>query len=112
MGILFQNLGTSPNASTFTSDVGSATKLLSSGQFATYLQQEIYEQSAMVRSGLLAPDARLSNIQGVIAEMPFAAPLDYDRRVRQLFKYLGHRWRKAVTTACKKRRPALNTLRS
>lgn len=81
MGILFQNLGTSPNASTFTSDVGSATKLLSSGQFATYLQQEIYEQSAMVRSGLLAPDARLSNIQGVIAEMPFAAPLDYEEEL-------------------------------
>ena len=81
MGIAFQNLGTSPNASTFTSDVGSATKLLSSGQFATYLQQEIYEQSAMVRSGLLAPDARLSNIQGVIAEMPFAAPLDYEEEL-------------------------------
>ena len=78
MGLLFQNLGTNPNESTFTQDVASATKLLSSSQFAGYLQQEIYERSAMIRSGLLATDARLNNIQGVIAEMPFAAPLNYE----------------------------------
>ena len=75
---MFNNLDTgSTNNSTFTRDVASATRLLTSGEFAGYLQQEIYERSAMIQSGLLQQDARLSNITGVIVEMPFAAPLNY-----------------------------------
>ena len=78
MGLMFSNLDTgAANNSTFTRDVGSATKLLSSNAFVNYLQQEIYERSAMIQSGLLQQDARLNGITGVIAEMPFAAPLDY-----------------------------------
>nr|BAR35289.1 phage capsid protein [uncultured Mediterranean phage uvMED] len=78
MGLAFQNLGTTPNESVFTKDVASATKLVTSGSFSTDLQQEIYERSALIQSGLLAQDARLNNIQGVICEMPFAAPLNYE----------------------------------
>lgn len=74
---MFNNLGASPNQSTFTKDVASATRLLTSGEFSAYLQQEIYERSAMIQSGLLQQDARLNNVQGVIVEMPFAAPLNY-----------------------------------
>ena len=82
MGVMFSNLNTGANNnSTFTKDVGSATRLVTSGEFAGYLQQEIYERSAMIQSGLLQQDARLSNIQGVIAEMPFAAPLNYTEEV-------------------------------
>ena len=78
MGIAFQNLGTAPDQSVFTSDVGSATKLLTSNTFAGYLQQEIYERSPFIQSGILATDARLNNVTGVIVEMPFAAPLNYE----------------------------------
>ena len=75
---MFSNLDTgTKNNSTFTKDVASATKLLSSNAFVGYLQQEIYERSAMIQSGLLQQDARLNGITGVIAEMPFAAPLNY-----------------------------------
>lgn len=77
MGLAFQNLGTAPNQSVFTKDVASATKLLSGAQFSLDLQQEIYERSPMIQSGLLARDARLTGLQGVIVEMPFAAPLNY-----------------------------------
>ena len=72
------NFGTAPNASTFTSDIGSATRLATSAPFARrYLTEEIYESSLMVQSGLLQTDARLNNITGVIVEMPFFAPLNY-----------------------------------
>lgn len=81
MGIAFQNLGTAPNASTFTGDVASATRLVTSGEFGIDLQQEIYEQSKMIQSGLLVADARLSNVTGVIVEMPFAAPLNYTEEI-------------------------------
>jgi hypothetical protein len=78
MGLMFSNLDTGTNNnSTFTKDVASATKLLTSGAFGIDLQQEIYERSAMIQSGLLQTDARLNGITGVIAEMPFAAPLNY-----------------------------------
>ena len=78
MGIALQNLGLAPDQSVFTQDVASATKLLTSDSFAGYLQQEIYERSAFIQSGILAADARLNNVQGVIVEMPFAAPLSYE----------------------------------
>ena len=75
------NPGTSPNANTFTSDIGSLTRLATSAPFSSYLQEAIFESSAMVQSGLIATDARLNNITGVIAELPFFAPLNYNEEV-------------------------------
>ena len=75
------NPGTTPNKSTFTSDIGSATRLVTSAPFSAYLQEEIFESSAMVQSGLIATDSRLNGITGVIAELPFFAPLNYDEEV-------------------------------
>ena len=70
------NPGTSPNSNTFTSDIGSVTRLATSAPFARYLTEEIFESSAMVQSGLIATDGRLNNITGVTAELPFFAPLN------------------------------------
>ncbi|MBP04324.1 MAG: hypothetical protein CMA72_06025 [Euryarchaeota archaeon] len=75
------NPGTAPNSNTFTSDIGSLTRLATSGVFSKYLQEEIFESSAMVQSGLIQTDSRLNNITGVIAELPFFAPLNYDEEV-------------------------------
>ena len=75
------NPGTAPNANTFTSDIGSATRLVTSAPFARYLTEEIFERSAMVQSGLLATDARLNNVTGVTVELPFFAPLNYNEEV-------------------------------
>ena len=75
------NFGTAPNASTFTSDIGSPTRLATSAPFARYLTEAIYESSLMVQSGLLQTDARLNNITGVIVEMPFFAPLNYSEEL-------------------------------
>ena len=75
------NPGTSPNSNTFTSDIGSLTRLATSAPFARYLTEEIFERSAMVQSGLLATDARLNNITGVTVELPFFRPLNYNEEV-------------------------------
>ena len=75
------NPGTSPNSNTFTSDIGSVTRLATSAPFARYLTEEIFESSAMVQSGLIATDGRLNNITGVTCELPFFAPLNYDEEV-------------------------------
>ena len=75
------NPGTSPNANTFTSDIGSLTRLATSAPFRRYLTEEIFESSAMVQSGLIATDARLNNITGVTVELPFFAPLNYNEEV-------------------------------
>ena len=77
MGIFQGNMGTAPNAATFTADIGSATRLATSAPFARYLTEEIFQKSAFVQSGVLSPDARLNNITGVRVELPFFAPLDY-----------------------------------
>ena len=78
---LGSNPGTLPNMNTFTEDIGSATRLVTSAPFSAYLQEEIFESSAMVQSGLIATDSRLNNITGVIAELPFFAPLNYSEEV-------------------------------
>jgi hypothetical protein len=75
------NPGTTPNANTFTSDIGSATRLATSGEFSKYLTEQIFESSAMVQSGLLATDARMNNVTGVLVELPFFAPLNYNEEV-------------------------------
>ena len=51
---------------TFSVDIASATRLATSAEFAAYLQEEIYERSLMVQSGILATDARMNNITGRI----------------------------------------------
>ena len=72
-----KNWGTSPDKSTFTSDVGSATRLATSGTFARYLTEQIVENSAMIQSGLIQTDSRLNNLTGVLAELPFFDQLAY-----------------------------------
>jgi hypothetical protein len=44
---------------TFTGDVTSLTRLATSGEFAAYLQEEIFNKSMMVRSGILARSDQL-----------------------------------------------------
>ncbi len=72
-----KNWGTSPDAASFTSDIGSATRLATSGAFGRYLTDQIIENSLMIQSGLIATDARLNNITGVLVELPFFDSLDY-----------------------------------
>ncbi len=57
--------------STFTSDIGSVTRLATSAPFARYLAEEIFERSAFVRSGILARNAGLSSTTGSRIEAPF-----------------------------------------
>ena len=67
----------SPDNASFTSDVGSATRLATSGSFSRYLTEQIVENSAMIQSGLIQTDARLNNVTGVLVELPFFDQLDY-----------------------------------
>ena len=67
----------SPDNASFTSDIGSATRLATSGSFSRYLTEQIVENSAMIQSGLIATDARLNNVTGVLVELPFFDQLDY-----------------------------------
>lgn len=72
-----KNWGTTPDKATFTSDIGSATRLATSGAFARYLTEQIVENSAMIQSGLIQTDSRLNGITGVIWECPFFDQLEY-----------------------------------
>ncbi|ADD94727.1 hypothetical protein LmonJ_14758 [uncultured phage MedDCM-OCT-S09-C28] len=72
-----KNWGKTPDSASFTSDVGSATRLATSGSFTRYLTEQIVENSAMIQSGLIATDARLNNVTGVLCELPFFDQLDY-----------------------------------
>ena len=71
------NWGTTPNGSTFTENIGSVTRLATSAPFSRYLTEQIVDNSAMIQSGLIQTDARLNNITGVLAELPFFDQLDY-----------------------------------
>lgn len=71
------NWGTTPNASTFTENIGSVTRLATSAPFSRYLTEQIIENSAMIQSGLIQTDARLNGVTGVLAELPFFDQLDY-----------------------------------
>ena len=66
-----------PDNASFTSDIGSATRLATSGSFSRYLTEQIVENSAMIQSGLIQTDARLNNVTGVLVELPFFDQLDY-----------------------------------
>ena len=65
-----KNWGKTPDSASFTSDVGSATRLATSGSFSRYLTEQIVENSAMIQSGLIQTDARLNNVTGVLVELP------------------------------------------
>jgi len=78
MGIFLGNLN--PD-STFTSDIGSATRLATSAPFARYLAEEIFERSAFIRSGALRRDARLSSTIGARIEVPFFDPINATEEV-------------------------------
>lgn len=59
---------------TFSGDVASATRLATSAQFARYLAEQIFEQCAFVRSGILRQDSRLNQF-GPRFEAPFYQPI-------------------------------------
>ena len=61
---------------TFVSDVASLTRLATSGDFAAYVSQAIFEQSAFVRSGVLTTLPVLSSTVGTRVEVPFWTPPD------------------------------------
>ena len=69
------NWGTSPDKSVFGSaapdGIASATRLATSGTFARYLAEDLYERCLLVQSGVLATDSRLNGITGTRIEMPF-----------------------------------------
>jgi hypothetical protein len=73
MGIFLGNLN--PD-STFTSDIGSVTRLATSAPFGRYLSEEIFQRSAFVRSGVLGLSAGLSNTVGSRIEAPFFDPIN------------------------------------
>ena len=71
------NWGTAPNAATFTSDIGSATRLATSGSFTKFLTEQIVENSAMIQAGLIVTHPFFNNVTGVLTEVPFFNQLDY-----------------------------------
>ena len=74
MGVFYGNFN--PD-STFSSDIGSVTRLATSAPFSRYLQEEIFQNSAFYTSGILAADSVLNNVTGTRVEVPFFAPLNY-----------------------------------
>jgi AraC-like DNA-binding protein len=71
---MFQgNFGAS---STFASDVTSATRLATSAPFARYLAEEIYNQSAWIRSGVMRRSPLLQASVGTRIEAPFFDPIN------------------------------------
>ena len=71
MGVFYGNFN--PD-STFTSDIGSVTRLATSAPFQRYLTEEIFQQSAFYTSGILQTNGLLNNITGTRVEVPFFAP--------------------------------------
>ncbi len=77
MGVFQGNFGNANGAATFTSDIGSSTRLATSAPFAKYLQEAIWQTSAFVQSGILGLDSRMNNTVGSRIELPFFNSLDY-----------------------------------
>ena len=71
------NWGTAPNAATFTSDIGSQTRLATSGSFTKFLTEQIVQNSLMIQSGLIVTHPFFNNVTGVLTEVPFFNQLDY-----------------------------------
>lgn len=63
---------------TFAGDVTSLTRLATSAPFAQYLQEQIFLQSRMIRSGIMARNEGLVATTGTRIEAPFFDPLDPD----------------------------------
>lgn len=63
---------------TFAGDVASLTRLATSAPFAQYLQEQIFLQSRMIRSGIMARNEGLVATVGTRIEAPFFDPLDPD----------------------------------
>lgn len=61
---------------TFQSDVASLTRLATSAPFAQYLQEQIFLQSRMIRSGIIATNPGLTATTGTRIEAPFFDPLN------------------------------------
>lgn len=61
---------------TFQSDVASLTRLATSAPFARYLQEQIFLQSRMIRSGIIATNPGLTATVGTRIEAPFFKPLN------------------------------------
>lgn len=62
---------------TFAGDVTSLTRLATSGDFAAYLRQEIFEKSRLIKSGLVATsEDLLTSTTGTRVEAPFFRPID------------------------------------
>lgn len=61
---------------TFAGDVASLTRLATSAPFAQYLQEQIFLQSRMIRSGIMARNEGLVATTGTRIEAPFFDPLD------------------------------------
>ena len=64
------NWGTAPNASVFTSDIGSDTRLATSGEFAAYLTEQIIEKSNPKEFDLESNEEQLAeNIKVIYNQM-------------------------------------------
>jgi hypothetical protein len=61
---------------TFQSDVASLTRLATSAPFAQYLQEQIFLQSLMIRSGIIATTPELTATTGTRIEVPFFKPIN------------------------------------
>jgi len=61
---------------TFQGDVASLTRLATSAPFREYLQEQIFLQSRMIRSGIIATSELLTATSGTRIEAPFSDPLD------------------------------------
>lgn len=61
---------------TFQGDVASLTRLATSAPFARYLQEQIFLQSRMIRSGIIATDSGLTATTGTRIEAPFFDPIN------------------------------------
>jgi len=71
------NYGTSPNASTFSSDIASATRAAtSSDSWREYLTEQIFLNSAFVQSGIMTRSSILDQV-GSRVEVPFFDPLNF-----------------------------------
>lgn len=61
---------------TFAGDVASLTRLATSAPFAQYMQEQIFLQSRMIRSGIMQRNAGLTATVGTRIEAPFFDPLN------------------------------------
>lgn len=61
---------------TFQGDVASLTRLATSAPFAQYLQEQIFLQSRMIRSGIMQRNAGLTATTGTRIEAPFFDPIN------------------------------------